>query len=163
MKLNPFKRQNQSMNPAPAMPPELNDYYNAEKRQRTVVTWLLGLATLAVTVALAFALFLGARWVINKIHHQAPTPQPTTVETTSAPAAPPAPTTSNESGTTNSAAGSPSTATNQTKPTTSTNTQAGQTSSATTALPNTGPGDVLAIMLGTTVLGTLAHRRYARR
>lgn len=155
MKWNPFKRKSQDLGQAPAMPPELTDYYNAEHRQRSIVTWLLGIATLAVTVALAFALFLGARWAINKIkdrNHN--TPQPTTVQTT-APASQPTQTTAtNNSGTT-----TPSTTQNDQ---TATNTTP-KTSSATTNLPNTGPGDVVAIWLGATVLGALLHRRYARR
>lgn len=160
MKWNPFKRTQDTTGQAPAMPPELTDYYNAEHRQRSVVTWLLGIATLAVTVALAFALFLGARWVINKVNHRGDqSPQPTTVQTT-APAAPapPAPTSS----TTNTPATTTQTGQTQTA-TTQQSSSTPKTSSATTNLPNTGPGDVLAIMLGATVLGTLVHRRYARR
>jgi hypothetical protein len=45
------------------VPPEVQDYYQAEKRERTGVAWLLGLATVIITVVLAFALFFGGRWL----------------------------------------------------------------------------------------------------
>lgn len=158
MRWNPFKRNSQDLGQAPAMPPELTDYYNAEHRQRRVVTWLLGIATLAVTVALAFALFLGARWVIHKVKRGDNTPQPTTVQTTQPAApAPSQPTNPNQSGTSQTAQNSTSGSTQSAQNTTP------KASSATTTIPNTGPGDVLAIWLGATVLGALVHRRFARR
>lgn len=157
MRWNPFKRNSQDLGQAPAMPPELTDYYNAESRQRRVVTWLLGIATLAVTVALAFALFLGARWVIHKVKRGDNTPQPTTVQTTSPAATPPQTTATNQSGSTQSTQNTPSGNTQGAQNTTP------QASSATTTIPNTGPGDVLVVWLGATVVGALAHRRFARR
>src|SRR5690606_21622647 len=50
----------------PEMPPAAENYYRAEKRDRMVGVWLLGLATLAVTAVLAFLLFLGGRWVYRQ-------------------------------------------------------------------------------------------------
>ena len=46
-----------------AMPPEVQDYYQAEKRERTGVAWLLGLVAFAITVVLALAIFFGGRWL----------------------------------------------------------------------------------------------------
>ncbi len=42
---------------APDMPPEVDDYYQAEKRDRKGAAWLLGLGALLVTVALVLGLF----------------------------------------------------------------------------------------------------------
>lgn len=61
-----LKNRKADANQAPQMPPELSDYYAAEKRDRRWGVWLLGLATLVVTVILAVLLFFGGRWVIRK-------------------------------------------------------------------------------------------------
>jgi hypothetical protein len=45
------------------VPPEVQDYYQAEKRERTGVAWMLGLATVVITILLALALFFGGRWL----------------------------------------------------------------------------------------------------
>lgn len=154
---NPFKRNNQVNDQAPAMPPELTEYYNTEKRQRTAVTWMLGFATLVVTVAIAFGLFLGARWIINKVRNEDKAPEPTpTTQTTQ-------PTTENAA-----PAQSPSaTSTTQgqsTSPTSPTGPTGPQTSSTSTTtpsnkLPSTGPGDVIAVATLVTAAGTALHYR----
>lgn len=148
--MNLFKKKQTIQTDAPAMPPELNDYYQAEKRQRSVVTWALGFATLVVTIAIAFGLFLGARWVVTKARKPAKTPiaiqnQP---ETTKAPVSSDKP-------------NSPSSNTDQTPAVTPgesvvTNVKP-QTSSATTNLPNTGPTETLAVFALVTTTGTVAH------
>lgn len=149
---NPFKRNNQVNGQAPAMPPELTEYYNTEKRQRTAVTWMLGIATLVVTVAIAFGLFIGARWIIGKIRDgdKAPEPTPTT-QTTQAP-------------TENAAPVQSPTATGtmqgqSTTPATPAGPQTSSTSTPNKKLPSTGPGDVVAVATVVTAAGTLLHYR----
>jgi hypothetical protein len=44
------------------VPPEVQDYYQAEKRERTSVAWLLGFITLVITILLALIIFFGGRW-----------------------------------------------------------------------------------------------------
>jgi hypothetical protein len=150
---NPFKRNKQT-DQAPAMPPELTEYYNAEKRQRTAVTWMLGFATLVVTVAIAFGLFLGARWIINKVRNDDKAPEPTpTTQTTQ-------PTTGNAPAATDQPA-TPTTP--QTQGQSNTTPTGPQTSSTSTTpnkkLPSTGPGDVVAVATVVTAAGTLLHYR----
>lgn len=161
----PFKRKQNISNEAPDMPPELNQYYQAEKRQQTVVTWLLGFATLAITIAVAFLLFLAARWVVQKVR-KAPSPSPETsqqeaVENNNTPA----PTNNNDA----PAQTTPS----QTQSGANTNNASGQgaqgtapgsqTSSATNALPSTGPTETLAVFLIATAVGTFAYKRSIRQ
>jgi hypothetical protein len=45
----------------PTVPGEVRDYYEAERRDRRGLAWLLGLGTALVTVALAVGLFFGGR------------------------------------------------------------------------------------------------------
>lgn len=154
----PFKRKKDLSTPAPEMPPELNQYYQAEKRQQNVVTWLLGLATLAVTIAIAFLLFMGARWVVQKVRNnndKAPvaTEQQSPDENSEAPAE-----TTNTPST--ATTGSGQTPQGTQGATTAQNTP--QTSSATTALPKTGPADTIAVFMIATAVGTFAYKRSAR-
>lgn len=46
---------------------DINDYYASERRQRVGVAWMLGLATLVVTVLLALGLFYGGRFVYRTV------------------------------------------------------------------------------------------------
>lgn len=50
-----------------AVPAEVQDYYEAGRRERRGVAWLLGLVTLLVTVLLALLLFFGGRWIYRKV------------------------------------------------------------------------------------------------
>ncbi|PID32074.1 hypothetical protein CR970_02450 [Candidatus Saccharibacteria bacterium] len=52
---------------ADQLPAEVQEYYQAERRERTGLAWLLALATLAVTIALAAALFFGGRWLYTTL------------------------------------------------------------------------------------------------
>jgi hypothetical protein len=59
-------RRNNSAN-SPALPEEVNNYYQAEKRDRTWMAWLLALLSLAVTTLIIMGLFFGGRWIYRKI------------------------------------------------------------------------------------------------
>lgn len=156
--MNLFKRKQNLPDEAPAMPPELNQYYQAEKRQQNVVAWLLGLATLAVTIAVAFLLFMGGRWVVQKIRKdpsQAPgtTQQESPEENTGT-----APTTDTPPQTT-----APQPGTNAGSDQTTQGATTPQTSSATTSLPRTGPAETVAVFMIATAVGTFAYKRSARQ
>ncbi len=56
------------------LPEEVNDYYKAQKRERTGVALMLGLAALIATLIVGFALFFGGRWVYQKISGKNKTP-----------------------------------------------------------------------------------------
>lgn len=59
----PFSRKNNVDN----VPQEIQEYYQSERRERTGVAWLLALGTLLTTIALATALFFGGRWVYRTV------------------------------------------------------------------------------------------------
>lgn len=155
----PFSRKPKSFDGAPAMPPELNNYYQAEKRQQTAVTWLLGFATLAITIAIAFGLFLSARWIVQKVRNN-PDKGPETTqqqgedndkddETAAAPAQPakPAQPASEPAGRVD--AGGSNTAP--------------KTTASSTTLPSTGPTETLAVFMVATLAGTFAYRLTTKR
>lgn len=156
----PFKRKQTTTIEAPAMPPELNDYYQAEKRQHTIVTWLLGAATLLVTIAIAFGLFLGGRYIFRKLHKQSANPP---IATQSAPATSGTPATPSQTGSPNGTVATTNTSSSTTTTgttagtTTPTSTTTPQTSSATTNLPNTGPTETFAVFMLATLVGTAIH------
>lgn len=148
------------------MPPELQNYYQAENREKTWMAWVLGLVTLVVTILLALALFFGGRWVYRKVTNDEPAKVTTTqtentdqkgsennssdsedsskdTEEAAQPATPPATTQT------------PGTAAPATPPATATVPVTGDA-----GLPSTGPADTLAIFLAVSVLVYILHRRY---
>lgn len=159
-----FNRNKQTeFDQVPPMPPELSEYYHAEERQRSVVTWLLGFATLAVTIVLAFALFLGARWLVGKFRNNDTKPGPETVQ--------PATTNGNEADkadqsdttTTSDTPSAPTPGNNATdtdEESSDSEDDSPQTSSTSTEMPNTGPGDVAAISAAIALAATAAHHGF---
>jgi cytoskeletal protein RodZ len=63
MAIWPFNRKKKESD----LPKEVQDYYQAEKRERVGVAGLLAVATLLVTVVLAIGLFFGGRWLYRAI------------------------------------------------------------------------------------------------
>ena len=64
MKLWPFSRKKDEQSD---LPKEVQDYYQAEKREKVGVAGLLALGTLMVTILLAIGLFFGGRWVYRTV------------------------------------------------------------------------------------------------
>ncbi len=64
----PFKRKNSNVL-GTNVPPEVQNYYQAERRQRLSVAWLLGAGTLVATLVLAVGIFFGGRWLYRSLHH----------------------------------------------------------------------------------------------
>lgn len=64
MAIWPFNRKKKAESD---LPKEVQDYYQAEKRERVGVAGLLAVATLLVTVVLAIGLFFGGRWLYRAI------------------------------------------------------------------------------------------------
>ena len=64
MKLWPFSRKKDEQSD---LPKEVQDYYQAEKREKVGVAGLLALGTLLVTILLAIGLFFGGRWVYRTV------------------------------------------------------------------------------------------------
>lgn len=62
----PFKRRRQQ----DSLPPEVQEYYQTEKRERSGLAWLLALGTLLATLAIAMGLFWGGRWLYRTLTDQ---------------------------------------------------------------------------------------------
>jgi cytoskeletal protein RodZ len=159
----PFRRNKDDAN-IPSMPPEVQQYYQAEARERTGVAWLLAGITLVVTVLIIVGLFFGGRWIYRKTRHN-----PAQVaQTTNQPAAPSENTANTSSSSSNSSTTSSTSSTSSNTSTPASSTPSSTTPStsqgvvgptaARTSIPNTGPGDTLALFVGVTALGYLAHR-----
>lgn len=182
-------RRNKSAN-SPALPEEVNDYYQAEKRDRTWMAWLLALMSLAVTTLLIMALFFGGRWVYRKIRPgNTPSAPIAGNQTNESPASVP------EGGANNSAGNNQTdqekakeeqkkkeeeekrkeqerarvnapanpTTPNSHAPGAATGPATTTTPNTNSDLPGTGPGDVIAIFVLTSVAGALVHRYVLRQ
>jgi hypothetical protein len=49
------------------LPPEVQEYYQSERRERMGMTWLLAALTFVVTIVLAIGLFFGGRWAYRQV------------------------------------------------------------------------------------------------
>ncbi len=153
------------------VPEEVQEYYQAEKRERVGLAWILSIVTLAATMLIVLGLFFGGRWTYRKLTHknkpvatvQKPQSVPSTTNSGN--------TSPNNSGSSNStnnstapstpATPAPNTATQPTANGSSTTNAGGKSSSAT---PNTGPGStatffVIAAALGFGFNELRLHRR----
>ncbi len=52
--------------PTVNVPNEVEEYYQSTQNEKRGVTWLLSLATLALTLLIAGAVFFGVKWAYNK-------------------------------------------------------------------------------------------------
>ncbi len=148
------------------VPPEVEEYYQSERRERVGMAWLLAFLTLFATIVIALGLFFGGRWVYRKVANkdnksgtsQTATnnqPQPAANDNPSSSGTSPNPPSSTQPVSTPSTP-APSSNIAPTTPQTP-KTQRAQN------LANTGPGDTVAIFLAVTIVGALAHQAYARR
>ncbi len=160
----PFSRKNSSLDNQ-SIPTEIQEYYQAESRERRGVAWLLALVTLVVTVALVLGLFAGGRWAYRKLANQ-DQPKPDTAQEA----------TDESGGTTNTpddsedslppvTAPAPTPAPRPTAPAPSPTPAPRPTTPTTgrTNVPATGPADTLGIFLAVSIIGTFAHARFAKR
>ena len=163
------------------MPPEVQDYYTAERRQRTGVMWLLVIGTIIVTVLLAAVLYFGGRWVYRTAFQKQSKSTTTSIDqgedkkdgqTSSTKTNEPSPNPSSNSSNTSNNSGSTNTGTtaetNNTSGASSGSSSTGSTSGATkvatpATTPDTGPGDVLAIAIGAAVVAAAGYQVYMRR
>lgn len=171
-----FKRKEQVNQQVPL---EIQEYYQAERKERSGLAWLLALGTLAVTLLLATGIFFGGRWVYRKTVNKAPQTATNQAEqndnksrsdddtssttnrdsTNSSSSAPSATAPGTATTTTPSPSGStPSSPTPQTSPTTPAPQVVATTQ--TSGLPSTGPGDVVAIFVIVSLAAAMAHRTF---
>ncbi len=137
------------------VPAEVQDYYQAEGRQRTWVAWVLAVATLFVTVVVVLAIFIGGRWTYRKLK-DSDKPAPVAVQQDTAPDASKASTATSDTNSTPPQTSS--TSTNQPSSPSQTSNPSAVTKNS--DLPKTGPGDTLAVFALACVIGYLAHRRF---
>lgn len=67
MALWPFNRRKKEQAQA-SMPAEVRQYYQAERRERVGLAWLLAAGTLVATVLVVLGLFFGGRWIYRKVN-----------------------------------------------------------------------------------------------
>jgi cytoskeletal protein RodZ len=60
-----FNRKKQNS----AVLPEIEKYYDAEKRDRAGLAWLLAIVSIVCVVAVLIGLFFGGRWIYRKAAH----------------------------------------------------------------------------------------------
>lgn len=69
-----FSKKQKSDTTAPA---ELQDYYQAENRERRGMAWLLAFVTFFVTLALVLLVFFAGKWVYQHFKNKSKSPQTT--------------------------------------------------------------------------------------
>lgn len=158
--------QQQELNELPA---EVQEYYQSEQQQRSGMAWLLGLATLGVTLLLTLGLFFGGRWVYRKVANPAannPTNQQAAKDHEKQKSGASTDTSKQNQGTSS---------TNTTTPNTTPPAPTGSTPSRSTPsspapqrttggkTPDTGPGDVVAIFVVTSIAGAVLYQAVARK
>ena len=159
----------------PNVPPEVAEYYQAERRERRGVAWLMTLFTLLVTVAVVLGLFIAGRWLYHTVQNR--NKKPTVTATQSKDTTKKTADNDSDSATNDTApaSGTPDASTpdepssGDTTPTPATPTPAPATPStpstpapstgATQPLTNTGPGDTAAVLfIGAALIGYSSYR-----
>jgi len=146
------------------LPLEVQDYYQAEKRERVGIAWLLAAVTLVVTVVAATGIFFGGRWAYRKLANkdQLPTTAVQQQQTNNKPAQTTAPSTTTPPSTAPSTTPAPSTPAPSTPAPTVPRTPSTTTNNNSTAtqVPNTGPGNILTVFIVTSLAGAFLHRTF---
>lgn len=159
------------------VPSEIQEYYDAEKRERTWVAWLLALGTLVVTVLLALGLYFGGRWVYRQVFNSdskeenAEQIEQEAQEAENLPAnVEPVPSPSPEQSAPSTSSGEqPQTQGQRSNPeertsSTATSTPSAASTPTTGPLPSAGPADTAAVFAITTLVAAGLHRIfYSRR
>lgn len=132
-----------------ALPEEVRDYYQTERRERTGRAWLLAILTLLVTFLIAAALFFGGRWLYRAIFDNNDDSNTTQVEevdgSQSADSTENTETENTDNSGDSTEEGDESSASENSGHTSSTNTDSsnGSTAGAVTTTPNTGPDELV--------------------
>ena len=53
-----------------AVPAEIQEYYNAEQRERVGLAWLIAIISLVVSLAVIFGMFFGGRYIYRTYIHK---------------------------------------------------------------------------------------------
>jgi len=159
------------------LPKEVDEYYQAERKQRTGIAWLLAIVTVLLTVILALVLYFGGRWVYRKVFHTSSSNNKSTSQSgdkqssgdtsavkttdesnnnTNTPSPSPTSGSSSQSGTSSSGSSSSN---GQPTPTPSAVTP----TPTPTTTPNTGPGNIILVFVATTIIASFTHNIAQRR
>jgi hypothetical protein len=169
------------------LPQEVREYYQAERRDRTGMAWLLAIATLIVTFLIAAGLFFGGRWLYRTVFDNNDNAGNTTSQSengrneqsgqqqqgantgneqnddTPETATPGGPTEEGQTSSTNTATGGSSTGSVSGTSTTgggtsgSTATPTTQPNTGATELVDTGAGDILGLFILVVIASAFAH------
>ena len=163
----PFRRKKDVSD----VPTEIQEYYQTERRERTGIAWLLALGTLIVTIGLATLLFFGGRWIYRTVANRGNDKRNTAQteqneekrednkgEQTPEQSTPSSGTSSTSTSTPNNP-GAPAGA----APAAGSGSQVAGTQSREEPLPNTGPGDVVALFTLTSISAAAAHYAISTR
>ena len=169
----PFNRRKKS--DEASVPPEVQQYYESEHRERVGLAWLIAFLSLIVTVIVIVGLFFGGRWAYRKIAHKdnpvgttqvatpnqstSPLPNPTTAQK---PASPKTGGSSSKPKST-SVSKPAQTSTSKQKTSVAKSTSSNKIVANNSKIVNTGPGDTLAIFVVTVLAGYMTHAIYSRR
>jgi cytoskeletal protein RodZ len=172
---------------SPSLPEEVQHFYEAERRDRPWLAWVLAFASLLAVILIISGLFLGGRWVYRKVRGTdapqvttinpsptdtpapsatPPSPNPPAPQPTPAPAPAPAPApTPTPTRPTPAPAPSPTPARPAPSPSPSpTPNPTPAPSSVASNLTSTGPGETMATaFIVTTAASAAAHYAYTRR
>jgi hypothetical protein len=162
-----FRRRQDDTQVSEELPEEVQEYYEAGRRERTGVAWLLAFVTLLITIVVALSAFWGGRWVYRKIADRGNSPEVTTTQNAdnepnadNKPATPP---TDQNQPSNNTPATNPQSSTQSPQPSTPSTTPTTGPSETTEDLPNTGPASNLAIFVVASVVGMGLYELSLRR
>ncbi len=148
----------------PIVPEEVKEYYQAEKRERLGMAWLLALATFFAVVIVVIGLFMGGRVVYHHFGSKNKTATTQTTQATDQTNDSGSGSSSNSGSTTPPAASTPAAPAPQTTPAPTTPTPTTPAPATTNPkLVNTGPGDVVAIFVGISAAAAAAYHIVSNR
>lgn len=130
---------------AQAVLPEIEKYYEAERRERAGLAWLLALTSIAVVALVLIGAFFGGRWVYRKAAHT-DKPKVTVTTVVKDDASKNEGVSSTTAQTTPTSTSAPTTAPTQATQVTTT-VSASAIASQNTKLANTGPANTVAVFI----------------
>jgi cytoskeletal protein RodZ len=146
--------------------PEVEQYYEAERRDRSGLAWLLAILSMVVVAGILVLLFLGGRWAYNEItdNNDEDVATTETAEVQNFDGAPTNEQPANEGSETTQNSPEGNTSTPAEGSSTSTDTSAANNeSTSNSTLPHTGPADTAVIFVAVSFAAAAAHYAMQRR
>jgi len=149
--------------PKDDLPEELQQYYPAERKDRSWLAWLLALGSLLVVVLLFVGIFFGVRWIYDRAHNKDKGKTTIATSPTDNNANQPASNGSGSGSSTDNSSTANNGASNNSGSSSSTSTTTPPPSSSSSSLSNTGPGNLVAVFVVTSTAAAGLHYIYTRR